>query len=71
LAFEKQAQHLRERLGLDPLADAHLAKTRSEAVLQVADLESIRARGREIWARRQAELAAAAGEAVDAEVIDE
>jgi hypothetical protein len=65
LMFEAQAQRLRERLGLDPLADAALAKTRAEAVLSVVDLESIRARGREALAKRQAaELAAGEGEAV-------
>jgi hypothetical protein len=40
--FESQAQRMRERLGLDPLADAALAKTRSEAALSIVDLESIR-----------------------------
>jgi len=73
LAFEKQAQHLRERLGLDPLADAHLARARADAVLTQVDLESIRARGREAFAKRQAELAAAAAsdETQDAEVVSD
>jgi hypothetical protein len=71
LMFEAQAQRFRERLGLDPLSDATLAKTRADAVLTVVDLEGIRARGREIWARRQAELAAAETVDVeDAEVVN-
>jgi hypothetical protein len=73
LAFEKQAQHLRERLGLDPRADAELAKTRSEAILTQVDLEGIRQRGREALAKRQALDAAAASQAdmdvTDAEVV--
>jgi hypothetical protein len=56
--YENQAQRMRERLGLDPLAEAALAKTRAEAVLTTVDLESIRARGRAAWAARQAEDAA-------------
>ena len=52
--YESMAQKFRERLGLDPLADAQLAKTRAEAVLTAVDLESIRQRGREAFARRQA-----------------
>jgi hypothetical protein len=45
-----------------------LTKSRADAVLTVADLDGIRARGREIWARRQAELDEAAP--VDLEVIE-
>jgi hypothetical protein len=69
LAYENQAQRMRERLGLDPLADAQLAKTRSEAVLSAVDLESIRQRGREAFARRETAALAgtAAAEAVEGE----
>ena len=55
LMFEAQAARFRAQLGLDPVSDAGLTRARSEAVLSVADLESIRARGREIWARRRVE----------------
>ena len=58
LMFEAQAARFRAQLGLDPVSDAALTRARSEAVLSVADLESIRARGREIWARRRADLTA-------------
>jgi hypothetical protein len=71
LAYERLAQQFRERLGLDPLADAALAKSRAEAVLTAVDLESIRARGREAFARRQrAELATAGSDVVEADVDD-
>lgn len=55
--FEAQAARLRERLGLDPLADAALRKAQAEAVHLVADLEQIRAKGRAVLERRRAELA--------------
>jgi hypothetical protein len=57
-AAENQAARLRERLGLDPLADAALRKAQAEAVHLVADLEQIRAKGRAVLERRRAELAA-------------
>ena len=44
LVFESQAAKFRAQLGLDPMSDAALAKSRAAAVLAVADLESIRAR---------------------------
>jgi hypothetical protein len=56
--YEQQAQRYREALGLTPLSDAQLAKTRAEAVLSVADLDSIRQRGRDIYAKRQVEIEA-------------
>jgi hypothetical protein len=55
--FEAQAARLRERLGLDPVSDVQLAKAKAEAVALVADLESIRERGRQVLERRRAELA--------------
>jgi len=55
-AAERTAQTMRERLGLDPKADADLAKARAEAIHATADLEAIRARGREVAQRRRAEL---------------
>lgn len=56
--FEAQAARLRERLGLDPVADVQLQKSRAEAVGLVADLHGIRERGRAVLERRRAELAA-------------
>lgn len=44
---ETQAQKLRERLGLDPKAEAELARERADAHHATFDLEVIRARGRE------------------------
>jgi hypothetical protein len=65
--FEGSAARLRTELGLTPLSDAQLQKTRAEATHTVIDLEAIRTRGREAWARRQArELE----DAVDAEVVE-
>jgi len=66
-AFEAQAARLRERLGLDPLADATLRKTQAEALGAVADLDAVRARGRAVLVTRRAELAAAAGNGTKAE----
>ena len=57
--YEKQAQILRQRLGLDPLSEAVLQKTRLEATATVVDLEAIRQRGRAVLERRWAELVAA------------
>jgi hypothetical protein len=54
--FERQAKQMRERLGLDLMSDAQLARARAEAILTTADLDSIRQRGREIYAKRQAEI---------------
>jgi hypothetical protein len=56
--FEAQAARLRERLGLDPVADVQLQRAKAEAVALVADLEGIRERGRAVLERRRAELAA-------------
>ena len=53
---ERMAQTMRERLGLDPRAEADLHKARAEAIHATADLEAIRARGREVAQRRRAEL---------------
>jgi hypothetical protein len=55
---ETQAARLRERLGLDPVADVQLQRAKAEAVALVADLEGIRERGRAVLERRRAELAA-------------
>jgi hypothetical protein len=52
--YEQQAQRFRQELGLTPMSDAALAKSRAEAVLTVVDLEGIRQRGREALARREA-----------------
>jgi hypothetical protein len=53
---ERQAQRMRERLGLDPLAEAELATRRADAVRMSANLEAVLARGRAIIERRRAEL---------------
>lgn len=45
---EAQAQRMRERLGLDPLAEAVLARERTEATHASFDLDSLLAKGREI-----------------------
>jgi hypothetical protein len=55
---ENTAARLRERLGLDPVADVQLQKAKAEAVHLVADLEGIRERGRAVLEHRRAELAA-------------
>lgn len=60
---EKAAQRMRERLGLDPRADAELQSARAQAVHLVADLEAIRARGRAVIEQRRAELGVAPGSA--------
>ena len=52
-AFEGRARELRRDLGLDPRADAELAKTRAEAHHAAADLDAVRAAGREALRRRQ------------------
>jgi hypothetical protein len=57
-AAENQAARMRERLGLDPVADLQLQKGRAEVVNLLADLESIRERGRAVLERRRAELVA-------------
>jgi hypothetical protein len=67
LMFEAQAARFRAQLGLDPMSDAQLQKSRADAVLTVVDLESIRARGREAFARRQALASAEDVEVVDGE----
>ena len=45
--LERQADKARQRLGLDPKADAELARATAEAHHAAADLESVRAAGRE------------------------
>lgn len=55
-AAERMAQGMRERLGLDPRAEADLHKARAEAIHATADLEAIRAAGRAAVERRRAEL---------------
>jgi hypothetical protein len=46
-SFDKRAQELRTRLGLDPRSEAELAGVRAEASRQIVDLDAIRQRGRE------------------------
>lgn len=46
--FEKLAQSLRSRLGLDPVSQAQLATDRANATMASFDLEALRNRGREI-----------------------
>jgi hypothetical protein len=67
LRFEASAARLRSDLGLTPLSDAQLAKTRAEATHSIVDLEAIRERGRAAWAARQA---AELEDATDAEVLE-
>jgi hypothetical protein len=71
LMFEAQAAKFRALMGLDPMSDAQLQKTRADAVLTVVDLESIRARGREALARRQALAAAEDAEGVEIETVED
>jgi hypothetical protein len=71
LMFEAQAAKFRALLGLDPTSDAQLQKTRADAVLTVVDLESIRQRGREAFARRQALAAAEDAEGVEIETVED
>lgn len=51
-AWETQAATARARLGLDPRAEAELARERVDARRSVIDLEAVRARGLEVVARR-------------------
>ena len=51
--YEKLALNLRARLGLDPLSQAQLQTTRGQATLVSYDIEELRARGREVMARRE------------------
>ena len=44
--LERQADRARQRLGLDPKADADLAKSTADAQHSIADLDSIREAGR-------------------------
>ena len=44
--FERLADGLRSRLGLDPRSEAELARERAETARQVVDVEAIRERGR-------------------------
>jgi hypothetical protein len=67
---ENTAARLRERLGLDPVADVQLQKSRAEAVALVADLDGIRARGQAVLERRRAELAASEDVSASGEVAD-
>jgi hypothetical protein len=48
---ESQAQHMRERLGLDPKAEAELLREQADATHATFDVEALRARGREAIAR--------------------
>ncbi|WP_052668663.1 P27 family phage terminase small subunit [Nitriliruptor alkaliphilus] len=48
---ESSAMRARERLGLDPRSRAALARERADAVLHAADLEQVRAAGREALER--------------------
>ena len=47
LKLERQADKARQRLGLDPKADADLAKSTADASTAIADLDAVRAAGRE------------------------
>jgi len=51
--FENLAARLRERLGLDPLSDAQLARERVEATHAAVDLDALRARGRDVLEARE------------------
>ena len=68
---ENTAARLRERLGLDPVADVQLHKAKAEAVHLVADLEAIRERGRVVLERRRAELAVGEDVSGPGEVADD
>ena len=52
-ALERQAREGRRDLGLDPRSDAELAKARAEATRHVADLDAIRAAGRQALTERE------------------
>jgi hypothetical protein len=45
IQFEKRADAMRRRLGLDPLAHAELARQRVEAERSAVDLDGLRERG--------------------------
>lgn len=45
--FERLAQDLRARLGLDPRSEAELVRSRADATKQSFDLEALKQRGRE------------------------
>lgn len=48
IQFEKRADAMRHRLGLDPLAHAELARQRVEAQRSAVDLDALQARGAEL-----------------------
>lgn len=60
--FERLALAARVPLGLDPLSEAALARTRAEAATYVVDLDAIAERGRQALAKRQDAAADLAGE---------
>jgi hypothetical protein len=51
-SFERLADSMRQRLGLDPRSEAELVRERAEAGRELVDLEAIRARGRAALQRR-------------------
>ena len=53
LRLERQADRARQRLGLDPRSDAQLARETAEATSSVADLDAVRAAGREALRRAE------------------
>lgn len=59
-SLEKAAASARDRLGLDPVAEAKLARDRASASLTTVNLAEMAANGRRILEARRAELAAAA-----------
>ncbi len=65
-SWETQAAVARARLGLDPRAEAELARERVDARRSVIDLEAIAERGRAVVAVRRAELASAENDAAAA-----
>ncbi|MDQ6853139.1 MAG: hypothetical protein M3046_05510 [Actinomycetota bacterium] len=51
--FERLANDLRQRLGLDPRSEAELASVQADAARSVVDIDALRARGRAAVERRR------------------
>lgn len=69
--FEKLAAGHRARLGLDPRSHAELLRQRVEAQRSAVDLDALRERGAAIVQRRSEGTLEGAGDAEDAEVVED
>src|SRR5262249_31579028 len=70
-AAERRAAEGRENLGLDPVAHAALEKRRAEAVRETADLDAIRAAGRQSLDRHREKAELVERQGRDGERLEE